>query len=213
MRRRDVFNCIFLVMIPELVFPVPEMGVGSTGMPDPSIGPSEGTSGQNAGVATKKKPKKRDRRKDALPPPPAPEGDDNPSSYKNLMDRYIQAKVRAEDAEALLATLRSEPADPDAETSPRVMRKVLGQSARADAGHAEKVLRSWLDRDPKGFIAAIEEKERVLAGDAEKDVEMARLRSRNAELEKLASSSGPDQGSEKVLGLLDSWIEIQTGET
>lgn len=82
-----------------------------------------------------------------------------------------------------------EPSD-DGVVTPTLMRKVLGQSHRIDKGPTEKRLREWLVKDPKGFIAAAEDRERQESEDAtlratvkEQRDEVERLAARVRELE------------------------------
>src|SRR4051794_27944416 len=71
-----------------------------------------------------------------------------------------------------------------------LMRAVLGQSKGADAGPTEKLLRRWLDKDPKGYLETIDKKAKAegeeagaRAENAGLKAEVERLRERVAELE------------------------------
>jgi hypothetical protein len=140
---------------------------------------------------------------------PLKSGAENPASMPSRLARKAlldEKDARIRELEARIEAMATASPDPDADTSPRVMRKVLGQNPNADLGPAEGVLREWLAKDPKGFIAAIEEKERVAAGDAGLREENARL---SAELSSLrgSSSSGPDLGAAKAREIVEGLLK------
>jgi hypothetical protein len=88
------------------------------------------------------------------------------------------------------------------------MRRVMGQGKADDMGPTEKVLRKWLDRDPKGFTQEIDRKARaeaegVSAADTGK-VALAAANARIADLErKVAELESPpevvDAGSDRAI--------------
>ncbi len=136
---------------------------------------------------------------------PLPKGEANPGSRAARQIRAAEFKAledRCRELEARLEAIKNADPDPDADTSPRTMRKVLGQQPAADTLGAESVLREWLAKDPKGFIAAIEEKEEKLAGFNTAAARIKELEAENAAL-KGTSASGPDEGSAAALELIE----------
>lgn len=147
------------------------------------------------------------KRRNPNDPPPSPPGDESPLSREYWRKRAAEIpilKVRIADLEAALAERVGD--DAEGITASR-MKKVLNQRPEMDSGPLEERIREWLSKDVKGFEAAIEEKERKVRGDAERDAELVALRAKVAAFEKAKSaSSGSDAGSEKVLVLLGSWL-------
>lgn len=83
-----------------------------------------------------------------------------------------------------------------------VMRKVLGQSSQLDRGSVERRLREWLKKEPKGYIEAIDARERESSGAAEREAELECLRAEVAELRARESASAEDGGTERVRKLI-----------
>lgn len=145
---------------------------------------------------------------------PLESGAANPQSPENrAIRRESMKRLRAENADlkARLEAVSRAGSDPNADTSPGVMRKVLGQEPAADLNPAEQTLRAWLVQSPKDFISAIEAKEDRLAGYAGLKEENARL---SAELSSLrgSSSSGPDLGAAKAREIVE-WLLREFNET
>lgn len=158
-------------------------------------------------MATKRKkngasngPKPRSQNK----PPPSPPGDGSPLSREYWRRRAAEIpilKVRIADLEAALAERVSD--DAEGITASR-MKKVLNQRPEADSGPLEERIREWLSKDVKGFEASIEEKERKVRGDAERDAELVMLRAKVKD-EKV-TSLGPDEGTAAAFGVIDKLL-------
>jgi len=131
-------------------------------------------------------------------PPPAPRGEDNPSSYKSLQ---LKIKALEEERSALLARLGMDRDAEDGVITAERMRRILGQHAESDYGPTEKVLREMLSSNPASYLKRVEELERAERGDAEMEAEMIRLRARVEELERRhePKASGPDEGTAAAL--------------
>lgn len=168
----------------------------------------------------------------ALTPGPAPagrgegkpfgEGDSNPNSSarrQTLQAENRELRARVAELEGLLAARERAEADRDPEggvvTAVR-MRKVLGQPAGADAGPTEQVLRVWLEKNPRDYIRAAEEKEekeaaeiaeceRLEAKQEQLLAEQARLKAQLAELE-AAEAVVDDPGTDAALGLIEKLL-------
>lgn len=151
-------------------------------------------------------PAKRTR-KDATPPPPAPKGDDNPSSYKSLQSRVKELEAENEHLKSkldqLTAALADERTGEDEGISASRMRKVMNQRPEADAGPLEERIREWLTRDVKGFDAAMEEKEERTAGHAAMAERNKALESRITSLMESTTSAGPDGGAAAARELIE----------
>lgn len=102
----------------------------------------------------------------------APPGDDNPTSYKQLLLKAARAKeLEAEvaDLKERLAGIDRYAAETDEEggsTSAARMRKVLGQPPAADRGPTEKFLRETMNESRLAYLKRVEEMEREDRGGA-----------------------------------------------
>jgi len=113
-------------------------------------------------------------------------------SASGLLLQVAERDLRIEELELLIRAREEAESDGDSDggvvTAVR-MRKVMSQSPVMDAGPLEPSLRAWWERDPKGYLGAVDERERAERGDAETAGEVKRLRAENAELRAVASVS------------------------
>jgi cell division protein FtsB len=137
-------------------------------------------------------------------------GPANPASRSSRMIRKAELDQLREERDALqtrLDAIETAKGDLDAQggiLNAARMRKVIGQRPEADCGPLERTLREWLQKSPKDFIGAMEERERGERGVAAMEAENARLRDEVKALnEKYAPPTGRDEGSERARAVLD----------
>jgi len=141
---------------------------------------------------------------------PTFKGETNPGSQVSRLRKELEGKIAVLERQLLerdaaeAARLAAIPLQDGGELTASAMRKVLGQDRVLDVGPTQGRLREWLDKDAKGYMAAIDVRADAEGGRAEMEKELEDLRDEVKELRALAGVSGKsDEDTRKVVRLID----------